>query len=58
MAPLVSLSRGAAPAPREGLFADDDLRPLSTLQHLIFCERQCALIQHRQGAFNFAGCGR
>lgn len=26
------------------LFAEEDLLPLSALQHLIFCERQCALI--------------
>ncbi len=25
-------------------FSDDDLLPISALQHLIFCERQCALI--------------
>lgn len=25
-------------------FAEDDLVPLSALQHLLFCERQCALI--------------
>mgnify|MGYP000204831959 CR=1 FL=1 len=25
-------------------FADDDLLPISALQHLVFCERQCALI--------------
>lgn len=26
------------------MFSDDDLLPLSALQHLLFCERQCALI--------------
>ncbi len=26
------------------LFVEDDLLPLSALQHLVFCERQCALI--------------
>ncbi len=26
------------------MFAQDDLLPLSALQHLLFCERQCALI--------------
>ncbi len=26
------------------MFAEDDLLPLSALQHLLFCERQCALI--------------
>jgi CRISPR-associated exonuclease Cas4 len=30
------------------VFAEDDLLPLSALQHLIFCERQCALI-HLEG---------
>lgn len=29
-------------------FAEDDLLPLSALQHLLFCERQCALI-HVEG---------
>jgi CRISPR-associated exonuclease Cas4 len=26
------------------MFSDDDLLPISALQHLLFCERQCALI--------------
>lgn len=26
------------------MFAEDDLLPISALQHLLFCERQCALI--------------
>lgn len=26
------------------MYAEDDLLPLSALQHLLFCERQCALI--------------
>ncbi len=26
------------------MYAEDDLLPLSALQHLAFCERQCALI--------------
>jgi CRISPR-associated exonuclease Cas4 len=30
------------------MFAEDDLLPLSALQHLLFCERQCALI-HIEG---------
>ncbi len=30
------------------MFTDDDLLPLSALQHLLFCERQCALI-HIEG---------
>jgi CRISPR-associated exonuclease Cas4 len=30
------------------VFADDDLLPLSALQHLLFCERQCALIHLEQ----------
>ncbi len=29
-------------------YAEDDLVPLSALQHLIFCERQCALIHVEQ----------
>jgi len=30
------------------LYSDDDLLPLSGLQHIIFCERQCALIHVEQ----------
>jgi CRISPR-associated exonuclease Cas4 len=30
------------------MFSEDDLLPLSALQHLLFCERQCALI-HVEG---------
>jgi CRISPR-associated exonuclease Cas4 len=30
------------------MFDEDDLLPLSALQHLIFCERQCALIHIEQ----------
>ena len=30
------------------MFVEDDLLPLSALQHLVFCERQCALI-HVEG---------
>ena len=30
-------------------YTEDDLLPLSGLQHLIFCERQCALIHVEQG---------
>jgi len=30
------------------MYAEDDLLPISALQHLIFCERQCALI-HIEG---------
>jgi CRISPR-associated exonuclease Cas4 len=30
------------------VFDEDDLRPLSALQHLVFCERQCALIHIEQ----------
>ncbi|MCR4337192.1 MAG: Dna2/Cas4 domain-containing protein [Candidatus Omnitrophica bacterium] len=29
-------------------YCEDDLLPISTLQHLIFCERQCALIHIEQ----------
>ena len=30
------------------VYAEDDLLPLSALQHLLFCERQCALIHIEQ----------
>ena len=30
------------------MFAEADLLPISALQHLIFCERQCALIHNEQ----------
>lgn len=30
------------------MFTEDDLVPLSALQHLLFCERQCALIHVEQ----------
>ncbi|MBI4668045.1 MAG: CRISPR-associated protein Cas4 [Elusimicrobia bacterium] len=30
------------------MYAEDDLLPISALQHLVFCERQCALI-HLEG---------
>ncbi len=30
------------------MFAEDDLLPLSALQHLLFCERQCTLIHVEQ----------
>ncbi|MFW6163929.1 MAG: CRISPR-associated protein Cas4 [Planctomycetota bacterium] len=30
------------------MYAEDDLLPLSALQHLLFCERQCALIHIEQ----------
>ena len=33
------------------MFTDDDLLPLSALQHLLFCERQCALI-HIEGLWD------
>ena len=29
-------------------FTEDDLLPLSALQHILFCERQCALIYIEQ----------
>lgn len=32
------------------MFQEDDLLPISALQHLIFCERQCALI-HIEGVW-------
>jgi CRISPR-associated exonuclease Cas4 len=36
------------PAAGSMMFAEDDLLPLSALQHLLFCERQCALIHVEQ----------
>lgn len=30
------------------MYAEDDLLPISALQHLLFCERQCALIHLEQ----------
>ena len=30
------------------MFSEDDLLPISALQHLLFCERQCALIHIEQ----------
>ena len=30
------------------MFAESDLLPISALQHMIFCERQCALIHNEQ----------
>ena len=30
------------------MYAEDELIPLSALQHLLFCERQCALIHQEQ----------
>lgn len=30
------------------MFTEDELLPLSALQHLLFCERQCALIHIEQ----------
>lgn len=40
----------APPAIAGEAFAEPDLLPLSALQHLAFCERQCALI-HIEGAW-------
>jgi CRISPR-associated exonuclease Cas4 len=40
----------APPATAAEPFAEADLLPLSALQHLAFCERQCALI-HIEGAW-------
>lgn len=34
--------------PAAHIFAEDDLLPISALQHLLFCKRQCALI-HVEG---------
>lgn len=43
-------SDSGAPArmPESASFAEDDLLPISALQHLLFCARQCALI-HIEG---------
>lgn len=35
-------------SPGEPTYSEDDLLPISALQHLLFCERQCALI-HIEG---------
>ncbi len=35
----------------EPIYEEDDLLPLSALQHLLFCERQCALI-HLEGVWD------
>ena len=34
--------------PDLSLYGEDDLLPLSALQHLLFCDRQCALIHIEQ----------
>ncbi len=34
--------------PETAIYDEDDLLPLSALQHIIFCERQCALIHIEQ----------
>lgn len=36
------------PPPPRAVLSEDDLLPISALQHLLFCERQCALI-HIEG---------
>jgi len=38
----------AAKSSDHTVFTEDDLLPLSALQHLLFCERQCALIHVEQ----------
>ena len=30
------------------MYLQDELRPISALQHILFCERQCALIHTEQ----------
>ncbi len=45
------------------MYSEDELIPLSALQHLLFCERQCALIYIEQelresGAYAHAHCLR
>ena len=32
----------------KAIYSEDDLLPISALQHLAFCERQCALIHIEQ----------
>ena len=39
-------------------YAEADLLPLSGLQHLVFCERQCALIHLEQGLAGESADGR
>ena len=41
-------SRQVAASETSCLYNEDDLIPLSALQHLLFCERQCALIHIEQ----------
>ncbi len=43
MAALPGAPSAGAPLPG-GCFTEDDLLPLSALQHLVFCERQCGLM--------------
>ncbi len=49
---LLGLAQGETfpPDPCEvmGVYSDEDLLPLSALQHFLFCERQCALIHIEQ----------
>lgn len=37
-------------AQEKSLFAEEELKPVSALQHLVFCERRCALI-HIEGVW-------
>ena len=39
---------GSSPSEHEGAFTEDDLLPISALQHLLFCERRAALV-HIEG---------
>ena len=41
-------------------YSEDDLLPISALQHLLFCERQCALIhvEHAWAENRFTAEGR
>ncbi len=45
------MSDGSIGDESSALFSDSDLLPLSALQHLVYCERQCMLI-HVEGAWS------
>lgn len=47
----VDLQHTGGAADETVLYAEADLMPLSALQHLLFCERQCGLI-HLEGLWN------
>jgi len=46
--PILHSETGAKAKAEMNPYTEDDLLPLSALQHLLFCERQCALIHIEQ----------